>query len=520
MLAPNRLRPGRISMTARALHLLPLLAALLVAGAAPGAAEGPAVDTRRFPRLLQLLLLPEEQALLQELKDDKDRRELQKIFWARRDPTPGTPANEFEDNVRAVWKHADDLFSYPNQKGSETGCGQVLALLGRPEEVLGTGDAVRTPSVTVRGREGREATSAPGPGRQFDNMAYLREGSTREPETWVYRDRPGLPYHFTGAELRVDFDPECRFAEGGILAEDLHRAAAALVTRPDLAYSRGSDGRLLPLAAAVATSSGAGGGARALLAAPRTDFPLAMESKLLMRAPKGEAYVAGLVRASAGATGDAPLRLSLAAQAKVESGQAVASAARETTARPEPDGSLVVSWGLSLKPGRYKVTVAALLEPARGSASTIDVEVPDFGGAALAASPLVVYPDEPQAGGAADARDPYAAMLLGPMRLRPRFGNVFAPSDALMVVATLYGAKVDAATGQAGLRSRFSILKDGKPVARGAEDAFTTPDAVASVGPIPLSTYAPGAYVVRLDVTDRVANQALRQETPFEIQKP
>ena len=71
------------------------------------------------------------------------------------------------------------------------------------------------------------------------------------------------------------------------------------------------------------------------------------------------------------------------------------------------------------------------------------------------------------------------------MRLRPRFGNVFAPSDALMVVATLYGAKVDAATGQAGLRSRFTILKDGKPVARGAEDAFTTPDAVASVGPDP-----------------------------------
>ena len=29
--------------------------------------------------------------LLKELKDDKDRRELQKIFWARRDPTPGTP---------------------------------------------------------------------------------------------------------------------------------------------------------------------------------------------------------------------------------------------------------------------------------------------------------------------------------------------------------------------------------------------------------------------------------------------
>jgi hypothetical protein len=89
-----------------------------------------------------------------------------------------------------------------------------------------------------------------------------------------------------------------------------------------------------------------------------------------------------------------------------------------------------------------------------------------------------------------------------------------------MVVATLYGAKADAATGQAGLRSRFSILKDGKPVARGAEDVFTTADAVASVGPIPLADYAPGSYLVRLDVTDAVAKQTLKQEAAFEIRKP
>jgi hypothetical protein len=111
-------------------------------------------------------------------------------------------------------------------------------------------------------------------------------------------------------------------------------------------------------------------------------------------------------------------------------------------------------------------------------------------------------------------------MQLGSTRVAPRFGNVFAPSDSLMVVATLYGAKADAATGQASLRSRFTVLKDGRPVARGAEDVFTTPDAVASVGPIPLADYAPGSYVVRLDATDTVTKQALRQETAFEIRKP
>jgi GWxTD domain-containing protein len=482
--------PGQASLAS-----FSLAAWLLAAGAVSGFAEGPPVDTKRFPRLARILLLPEEASLLKELKDDKDRVEFQKIFWARRDPTPGTPANEFEDHVRAVWSRADELFSYPNQKGSETGCGQVLALLGRPEEVLG---------LDVQAH--------------FDSLRDSREGS-RRPETWVYRDRPGLPYTFTRAELRIAFDPECRFAEGGIVAQDLNRAAATFVTRPDLAHARGSDGHLVPLTAAAAASSGTSAGARALLAAPRNDFPLAAEWKVLMRGPKGEAYAAGLVRASTVA--GLPARLSLAAQATDAAGQAIASAAREMTARPEADGSLVASWGLSLKPGRYRVAVAALLpEPNTGSVSAIDVDVPDFGGATLVASPLVLYPDEPSAPGPAAATDPYAALQLGPMRLHPRFGNVFTTKDALMVVATLYGAKVDPATGQAALRSHFTILKDGRPVARGAEDAFTTADAVASVGPIPLAPYTPGAYVVRLDVTDAVAKQTLRQEAAFEIRNP
>ena len=473
--------------------LLPLLlVSLRLATSAPAAAEGPAVDTKRFPKLAHLLLLSEEQEVLKSLKDDQDRREFQKIFWARRDPTPATPANEFEDNVRAVWKRADEIFSYPNQKGSETGCGQVLVLLGIPEEVQGGGAA-----------------------RRFDNMAYLREGSTRQPETWVYRDRPALPYHFTTAELRIAFDSECRFAEGGIVAADLQRAAATLVTRPDLSYSRASDGRLVPFAAAAPLSSGAGAGAQALLTAPREDFPLVAETKLLMRGPKGESYIAGLLRASAHAK-EAPVRFSIAAQAADAGGQVVARAAREVAASPEADGSLVASWGLALKPGRYTVTLAALLNAA-GGVGALDVEVPDFGGASLVASPLVVYPDEPPSAGAADPRDPFAAMHLGALHLRPRLGNVFAPSDALMVVATLHGAKLDAASGQAGLRTRFSVLKDGKPVARGAEDVFTKADAVASVGPIPLAGYAPGAYLVRLDVTDDVAKQTLRQEAAFEI---
>ena len=52
---------------------------------------------------------------------------------------------------------------------------------------------------------GRGAGARPGPARAGSSTTWptCARASTREPETWVYRDRPGLPYTFTGAELRI-----------------------------------------------------------------------------------------------------------------------------------------------------------------------------------------------------------------------------------------------------------------------------------------------------------------------------
>jgi hypothetical protein len=199
----------------------------------------------------------------------------------------------------------------------------------------------------------------------------------------------------------------------------------------------------------------------------------------------------------------------------------VVTAARESLVASAADGSLVASWGVSLKPGRYQVTVAGLLpDTKQGATCTLDIDVPDFAAATLVASPLVVYPDDPIATATADPRDAYASFQVGAKRLHPRFGNVFSASDSILVVATVHGAQVDGATGQASLRSRYSILKGARPQARGAEEAFSTAQAVASVGPIPLTGYEPGTYTVRLDVTDAVSGKTLRQELPFEIRLP
>src|SRR6185295_2237218 len=182
-------------------------------------------------------------------------------------------------------KRADELFAFPGSRGSETGCGQVLLLLGEPLEIEGAGPG------EIAGRGARE---------QFNSLEPMREGS-RRPETWVYRSRTGDPVSFTGGELRIAFDESCRFSEGGRVLEDLRRVAAARITQPGLDYRKDTSGRLVPLNAMRASSgsAGSGGAARALLESKRTDFPMALEPKLLLRAQAGQAYAAGLLRADA-----------------------------------------------------------------------------------------------------------------------------------------------------------------------------------------------------------------------------
>src|SRR5262245_25539779 len=98
-------------MAGLALRVL-AISSVLLGSAVRVAAQAPPVDPRQFPKLARLLLLPEEAALLKQLKSDADRREFQLVFWARRDPTPGTAANGLEASIRAAWARADELFSY------------------------------------------------------------------------------------------------------------------------------------------------------------------------------------------------------------------------------------------------------------------------------------------------------------------------------------------------------------------------------------------------------------------------
>ncbi|HLJ75636.1 MAG TPA: GWxTD domain-containing protein, partial [Thermoanaerobaculia bacterium] len=79
---------------------------------------------------VKYLMTRDEQAQWNALKSDADADQFIALFWARRDPTPNTPENEFKEAFDQRVAYADQHFGTARQKGSLTDRGRVLILFG------------------------------------------------------------------------------------------------------------------------------------------------------------------------------------------------------------------------------------------------------------------------------------------------------------------------------------------------------------------------------------------------------
>lgn len=441
-------------------------------------------ESKKWMEAVQPILLSDEEKRFKDLKDKGEREEFQRIFWARRNPLgPGGTENPYRLEYENARTQADTRFKVKGQPGSQTDCGHVFVLLGEPDEVKKTGDA------------------APDSGRA--------------PEVWVYKDRPGLK--FKDGRMEIGFDASCRLPQGARSGEQLKRVAEGRVLFPSIDYRLGTDGRLVRLVDQLPKPTPV----MALLKSPRQDFGAPMENAMLLRSPDGATYLAGLMRVEPNALGSEEVagkkiaRVTLGVQALGEGGDVAASSEREVAGELAADGSVVVSYGLALKPGHYTLQVG-LLDPksGRGSVSSQPVSLPDFNQEELSVSPLLVVREVAES--VPNPQDPLAAFQLGPMKMMARFGNVFSKDEAVTLLAFFYNAKAEEATGKPSTTVSFSILRDGKRVASTEDQTYDALEGGPSVGPVAL-TFAPGKYVAQIKVRDNVAKKDYKQETTFEI---
>jgi GWxTD domain-containing protein len=454
---------------------------LALVALAPRAAQAQQKDPKKFLDEVRPIVLADEEKQWKAIKDNKEREEFIKIFWARRDPDLETPANEYRTEYEAARNDANTRFNGTGRPGAETDCGRVFILLGPPDEVV--------------------ADSAPT--KKLEGARLLRENTT-----WTFKDRPGMK--FKDGQIQIGFDASCALPQGARLGEQLARVAENKVAHPNIDYKKGADGKIVKLEDQLPKPSPV----MTLLKTPRQDFAAAIEQDLVLRTPDGATYVAGLLRVDQGVL-PADARVMVGAQAVTADGKVAATSEREAGVQPGPDGT-VVSYGMALKPGDYTLRTG-ILDPKtnKGSAVVQPLKVPDFGAEETALSPLLVLKDVQEAPG--DPKDPLAAFQLGTTKLVPRFGNVFTTTDSVVLLGFIYGGKIDEASGKPSLVASFTILKDGNPVAKAPEQSYDSSPTGPSVGPVPLTSYKPGKYVAQLIVADKVAKKDYKSEATFEV---
>ena len=467
--------PGR-----RILLFLPLLLPL----AAPARAQKLDKDDKKFLDDVRPLLLPDEEKTWKGLKDKADRQEFQKIFWARRDPNLETPANEYQAEYEKVKVEVDAAYRLPGLQGSQTDCGRLVILMGKPDDV-------------------RKEGSGESPG-------------VRVPETWTYRDRPN--FTFTGGQLVVSLDKECKLPPGDFVKQ-LDRVAATRVLYPNISYRLGNDGKLTKLVDLLPKPSPA----RSLLKDPRQDFALEMQT-MYLKVEDGGSAVFGIVRGAATALpvedvgGRKVVKLVVAGSALDENGKEAANIERKTQVEVT-DGFFAAAFRVSLRPGKYTLKGAAIDEKgAKGAVVSSSIEVPNYGSGELGLASLMLLRDVLDLPpGGADTEGPFAPLQLGATQLIPYGTLKLSQADSPTIVWQAYDLKPDPTTGVPSGLATFSLMKGTTAVAQSPPVPIDRPVVGSSIGPIPLAKYEPGQYTARLVVSDKVAQKEKVAEVVFEI---
>jgi GWxTD domain-containing protein len=105
----------------------------------------------------------------------------------------------------------------------------------------------------------------------------------------------------------------------------------------------------------------------------------------------------------------------------------------------------------------------------------------------------------------------------GAVRVIPAAERVFLQEDTLKLYLEAYGASA-AEDGRKRLRVDFFVMRDGR-LALGVPASFLRPesDPVGITGQIPLRKCEPGAYVIRVRVTDETSGGLAEAEVPFSV---
>lgn len=489
-------------------------------------------DWARGP--VQFIMTAQEQQQWNQIKTDAEAKAFQDLFWAKRDPSAGTPANEYRDSFAQAVKYADDHFAEGRRPGSLTDRGRVLILLGPPSRIERTG--------------GTGASSATMPGSITSTAGNDQPIAT---QVWVYDT--GKSTALGPQALRITFTDQfgnnvwTMQRGGGVDISDLtRRSLGQSIVNPNLtqvpstppAMTEHQPALPKPVAPPVATGPGAfkteslKTAVEQMKAAKVNPYKPINITYTELLSPNGDYFVPVqlYIPKSAGYTAD---QISTFFGTVEDSTGTPVSIFEEPATVALSNGDLYFDKSLNgLKPGSYRVTLGLADKEGKPVVMTTQpIELKAMAKDETGVSRLVLASDVHQTDTAALVGAPYA---FGRVKIVPKGDRVFTNKDEITYFIEVINPGIDEATKLPKLQVKLELAgqgtkeKPGRTISAPISDATPlpltgTPGAgqYAIMAGIPLGdmkTPLPaGDYTLRVKVYDQVKKLSWTSEQALKI---
>lgn len=488
---------------------------------------------------MQHLLTVDEQKQWAAIRTDEQAQQFIDLFWARRDPTPGTPQNEFRDLINERIKVADIQFSQAKITGAATDRGKVFLLLGSPSRQSRQGmpgqGTIQSP--TRRG--------TPGLG---SSQQSVQDYSPKI--LWVYEQgKVDLPLGQPIVEVGfVDQYASNEWKMERVLRTDyksvFDRIAKSYIKQPDLTevptYATGVTPTPIVSTAPAATASGAPSitTSTGLAAAFKDDVLRAAvdEARAAKAAPK-TLFLNWGEFVTADGTHFVPVQLYVPQSAGLAAGTDVTFFG--SIDRPDGTRLLVVeepvkltasgdavyhARTLTVPPGSYTATFGLAKEGKPISVVSKPMTVQGLDMSSPGVSQLMLSNNIYALTEAQEPTDPYA---FGGLKVVPKGDATFKQSEDLWYFFEVRNPGIDTATNAPKYTMQLSITgttNDGKPKKMiGPIEPVQMQELKGVAGhwavgqALPLASFAPGTYKIALKLTDAALNKTYELSESFRV---
>ncbi len=488
----------------------------------------------------QWIMSNEEKAQWKTVANDADAEKFIYLFWLRRDPTPGTPRNEFKESFDQRVAYADQHFQAGRQRGAMTDPGRVLIVLGPPTRMSSMQRDNRpekydspTPNGTpaLEGRLNPEDAVSGTTARMM--MVYERSkvGALGFPEGTPdfdvgFTDQYGnkqwklSPGHYDIFGLmnkmvaKAVTNPNATIPPV-ITAESTTTTKQTTTTTTTTPAPAPATGALTTAALQEAIAAQKGG--------TSTINKGTSASYAEFVSPSGDFYVPVgiLVPKSASLTADAVD--TVFGQVEDASGKVVTTF--EGPAKPTmSNGALFADRTVSLPSGKYTAVIGVAKAGAPVAITTESFDVTEAVKDAEGTSRMVLTNNLAEIAEAAPEKSGFA---FGKMKVIPT--STFAKTDDLIFFIEVHNPGIDPATNAPKLQTKLELSggKLAKPIPRQLMDAQAAPlsgkagaGQYAIVDSIPLGqlpSLTPGDYTLKVKVVDTVTKQSYETSQSFKI---